>query len=186
MFKDKQETIALFGGSFDPPHIGHFTVVNGAIKMLNVDKVIIVPAFLNPFKTSSLATPEKRLNWTKEIFKNLPKVKVDDYEIKQGKATPTAKTVEHFQKEYHVKYLIIGADNLASLNKWYNFEWLNRQITWVIATRAGHEYDTSILRSFEFLDIEVDISSTQIRQEQSLEEIENHIKILSNKKGQTT
>ena len=167
MFKDKRETIALFGGSFDPPHFGHYSVVKEALKTLNIDKLVVVPAFLNPFKTSSSATPHQRLQWTKEMFEKFPKVLVDAYEIEQGKSTTTATTLSHFQQKYCVKYLIIGADNLASIEKWYNFNHLNRQIIWLIATRVGHEVDTTPLREFKLLEVNIAISSTEIRNKQS-------------------
>ena len=174
MFK-ASETIAIFGGSFDPPHIGHQAIVNKAILMLNIDKLIIIPSFLNPFKKSSLATPNQRLEWTRKVFAHLPKVVVDDYEIQQGKATPTAQSVQHLQHRYDVKYLIIGSDNLADITKWYAFEWLNAQITWVIATRSGYLVDTEPLRSFELLEIDEKISSTQIRQELDISPIDSSI-----------
>jgi len=176
LFKDTLETVALFGGSFDPPHFGHQSVVKVALELLNIDKLIVVPAYLNPFKTSSLATPTQRLRWTKEVFKAFPKVMVDDYEIGQGKATPTAQTLAHFQKEYEVKYLIIGADNLASIEKWHQFEWLNKQVTWVVATRAGYKADTSVLAQVILLEVNQDVSSTQIRTAEEIENIDDLIK----------
>ena len=166
MFKSKretQETIALFGGSFDPPHFGHKSIIKEALKTLNIDKLVVIPTFLNPFKTGSSATPHQRLEWSKAMFESFPRVEVNSYEIEQGKTTTTATTLSYFQKKYHVKYLIIGADNLASIEKWYNFDHLNSQITWVIATRAEHKIETAPLRDFKLLEVNVDISSTKIR-----------------------
>ena len=163
LVKDRQESIALFGGSFDPPHIGHKSVVEEALKVLDIQKTLVVPTFLNPFKTDSHFTPEERLNFSKEMFKDFDKVRVENFEIEQGEATTTFKTVRHFQKVFQVDYVIIGADNLKSINKWYNFEWLNRHITWAVATRRGYPVDTSELRAFKIIEIDVDISSTEIR-----------------------
>ena len=163
MFKFRAETVALFGGSFDPPHIGHKSVVEKVLKVFEVEKLIIIPTFLNPFKTGSYSTPMERFEMTKKMFKSFSNVLVDNYEIKQGASIPTATTLSHFQNEYQVKYLVVGADNLASISKWHKFEWLNSQITWIIATRAGYPLDTSKLRDFEILEVDVDISSTEIR-----------------------
>ena len=163
MFKENLETIALFGGSFDPPHFGHKSVVEEALKVLNIDRLIVVPTFLNPFKTVSYFTTKERLRLTKELFKPFDKVVVDDYEIEEQKPTPTAQTLRFFQKKYSVKYLIIGADNLEHIEKWHEFEWLNRQVTWVVATRKGYEIKSNKLRDVTILEVEVDISSTQIR-----------------------
>ena len=192
MVKDRVERVALFGGSFDPPHIGHKSVVKKALVALDINKVIVVPTFLNPFKTNSYFTTDKRLDMTREIFKEFSNVKVDDFEIKEGKSTPTAITLNHFQKDYEVKYFIIGADNLASIDRWYNFKWINEQITWVIATRRGYRLDTSKLRAFKILEIDEDISSTEIRnniaKEQSYmnmdERVERIVTFLDSKKAE--
>ena len=163
MFKENLETIALFGGSFDPPHFGHKRVVEEALKILAIEKLIVVPTFLNPFKTLSHFTTGERLRLTKELFKPFDEVVVDDYEIKEKKPTPTAQTLRYFQKKYSVKYVIIGADNLEHIEKWHEFEWLNSQITWVVARRKGYEIKSNKLRDVKILEVEVDLSSTQIR-----------------------
>jgi nicotinate-nucleotide adenylyltransferase len=163
LFKDGKECVAVYGGSFDPPHFGHKAVVLEALKVLEIDTLIVLPTFLNPFKKGTHFSTEERLKMTKEIFKDFSNVLVSDFEIKEGKTTPTAKSLIYFQEEYEVKYLIIGADNLASIDKWYNFKWINEQITWVIATRRGYDVDTSKLRAFKILKIDADISSTEIR-----------------------
>ena len=166
MFKNRLEGVALFGGSFDPPHFGHKLVVQEALKTLNINKLIVIPTFLNPFKTQSHSTPKERLLMSIEMFKEFPKVVVESYEIDEGRATPTAKTVTHFQKEYNVHYVIVGADNLNSIDRWYNFKWLNENITWVIASRAGYKITSDKLRDFIILEVDADISSTQIRNQE--------------------
>jgi len=163
LFKDSKESVAVYGGSFDPPHFGHKEVVLEALKVLKIDTLIVLPTFLNPFKKDSYFSTTKRLKMTKEMFEDFSAVLVSDFEINEGKSTPTAKSLAYFQKEYEVKYLIVGADNLASIDKWYNFKWINEQITWVVATRRGYDVDTSKLRAFKILEIDVDISSTEIR-----------------------
>jgi nicotinate-nucleotide adenylyltransferase len=163
LFKGKQDSIALFGGSFDPPHIGHKLIVEEALNVLKVNTLIVVPTFLNPFKKRSHFNTSERLEMTKEMFRPFLNVLVSSFEIEEGRATPTAETIAHFQKRHGVDYLIIGADNLASIDKWYNFKWINEQITWVVATRRGYDADTSKLRAFKILEIDEDISSTSIR-----------------------
>jgi len=163
LFKDTQERVALFGGSFDPPHIGHKLVVIEALRLLEINRLVVIPTYLNLFKTNTHFSTAQRLKMTSEMFKAFSNVLVSDFEIKEGEPTPTAKSLAHFQEQYRVKYLIIGADNLASIDKWYNFTWLNEQITWVVATRRGYSVDTSKLRVFKILEIDADISSTQIR-----------------------
>jgi len=164
LFKGRQERVALFGGSFDPPHIGHQSIVQEALKIEDIERVIVIPTFLNPFKTHSFSTPQQRLEMSRAIFSTEERVEVSDFEIQQGQPTKTATTLRHFQHCYEVRYLIIGADNLNNIHQWHEFRWLNEQITWLIATRAGYQVDTSKLRAFQILDVNVDISSTQLRQ----------------------
>jgi nicotinate-nucleotide adenylyltransferase len=173
--KEAKESIAIFGGSFDPPHRGHQLIVSTAIEDLDIDRLVIVPAYLNPFKESSLASASLRLEWCHTLFDALEKVIVSDYEVLQGKSTYTADTVKHFQNEYHVKYLIIGSDNLDSLTKWHAYEWLNSQVTWVIATRKGSSLDTEMLRSWRILELDAAVSSTHIRKRQELENVDSTI-----------
>ena len=190
MFKNGLERIALFGGSFDPPHIGHKSVVEEALKALEIEKLIVLPTFLNPFKSSSHASPNERLLMTREMFKSFSNVVVDDFEILQGEPTATSKTVTYFQTMYEVQYCIIGADNLRSIDKWHNFEWLNSEITWVVARRAGYEVDTSKLRAFKILEVDVDMSSTEIREklvkgiENMDERVERIVAFLDSKKAE--
>ena len=177
MVNHQKPTIALFGGSFDPPHKGHQQIVEEAIKRLQIDQLFVVPAYLNPFKTSTLADAATRLLWCQTLFDPIDGVTVDDYEIKEGKSTFTSDTVKHFNLTYTVKYLIIGADNLSSLTQWHAFTWLNETITWVIATRGNHPLDTEKLREWKLLPLEAPISSTHIREKKDLQFIDEKIKV---------
>jgi nicotinate-nucleotide adenylyltransferase len=172
----QKPTIAIFGGSFDPPHKGHQLIVEKAVANLQIDQLFVVPAYLNPFKKSTLADAATRLTWCHTLFDPIDRVKVDDYEIKEGKSTVTSQSVKHFNQAYDVKYLIIGSDNLSTLTKWHAFEWLNETVTWVIVTRDNHHLDTDELNSWELLPIEAPISSTQIREEKDLKFIDEKIR----------
>ena len=176
MVNQQKPTIAIFGGSFDPPHQGHQLIVEKAIENLQIDELFVVPAYLNPFKTSTLADAPTRLSWCHTLFDTIDRVKVDDYEIKEGKSTVTSQSVKHFNQAYDVKYLIIGSDNLSTLTKWHAFEWLNETVTWVIATRDDHHLDTDGLNNWKLLPIEAPISSTQIREEKDLQFIDEKIR----------
>ena len=175
MVNGYKPVIAIFGGSFDPPHRGHQQIVKEALKLLRIDRLIVLPAYLNPFKTSSHASATQRLEWCRQLFDPIPKVTVDPYEIEQAKSVPTIRSLEHFSTMYRVKYLIIGSDNLSTLTKWQAFERLNEQVTWVIATRKGHPLKTDMLRSWVRLDIQVDISSTDIREAHAFENVDTRI-----------
>jgi len=155
------ETIALFGGSFDPPHIAHETVVKAFFKFKDVDKVVVMPTFLNPFKSKFCAPSSLRVEWLKKIFSDYENVDVSSYEVKQEKAVTTVTTVKHLLKSYKKIYLVLGADNLASLHKWHRYDELKELVTFVIAPRDGIEISEHYLR----LDIDEKVSSTKLRED---------------------
>jgi len=175
LVKHDKQVVAMFGGSFDPPHTGHQRIVEKAIKSLDIDKLLVVPAYLNPFKTSSLASATQRLAWCHTLFDPIDKVIVDDYEIKEGKSTTTVQSIKHFNIDYAVKYLIIGSDNLSTLTKWHNFEWLNTHIIWVIVTRENHPLETKDLREWKVITLDIPMSSTKIRRDAELHHIDKKI-----------
>ena len=176
MVNQSKPRVAIFGGSFDPPHKGHQRIVEKAMKALDIDKLIVVPAYLNPFKISSLANAEQRLKWSHLLFDEIPNVIVDDYEIKEGKSTTTEQSVKHFNITYDVRYLIIGSDNLSTLTKWHQFEWLNSHISWVIVTREGYPLETESLKRYKTITLDAQISSTDIRNDKILQHIDKKIK----------
>ncbi len=176
MVKQNKPTVAIFGGSFDPPHRGHQDIVNCAIKTLDIDKLVLLPAYLNPFKTTSLASASKRLEWTYMLFDDIDRVEIDDYEIKEARSVCTSESIKQLNQRYRVKYIIIGADNLKLLSNWYQFDILNQNLIWVIASREGYILDTSNLREWIRLDIDTPISSTHIRDRVDLKYIDPKIK----------
>ena len=151
--------IALYGGSFDPPHRGHLAVVNSALESLDIDQLIIVPTFVNPFKTGAHAPAKLRLQWLQELFKQELNVTISDFEVLQNRAVPSVETVWHFAQSCAKIYFIIGADNLASLSKWQEFEALNRLVTWVVAPRDGIMIDKRYIQ----LEVDYAISSSELR-----------------------
>jgi len=74
-------TIALYGGSFDPPHLGHEAIVKALRELDFIEKVVVMPTFLNPFKESFTAPAELRLQWLKKIFSSYKDVEVSSYEV---------------------------------------------------------------------------------------------------------
>ena len=153
------DTIALFGGSFDPPHIGHKAIVEALTKYKDIDKVIVMPTFLNPFKTKFYAPASLRLKWLKEIFNEYENVEISDYEVAKKRQVPTLQSVKHLLKEYKKIYLVIGADNLVSLKSWSGYEELKNSVTFLIAPRD----DIEIPKEFLKLDVDKKVSSTNLR-----------------------
>ena len=154
-----RKKIAIFGGSFDPPHLGHLEIVKKALRTLDIDKLIVVPAYVSPFKKAHGAPPQLRFEWLKKIPAFDPRIEVSDIEIKKGGPSYTIETVDHFSEIFDTIYLIIGADNLESLNRWHRFDELNRKVKWVVATRN----DEKIPEGFVRLEVKMPISSTKLR-----------------------
>jgi nicotinate-nucleotide adenylyltransferase len=151
--------LALYGGSFDPPHAGHVAVVQEALRVLPIDKLIIVPASRNPFKPSVTVDGAVRFEWLKEIFNSFEKVVISDFEIAHDRSVYTIETVKHYAPLCDELYLIIGADNLEKLSHWHNFGELNAMVHWVVATRDGISIPEDMIR----LTTHVPISSTDFR-----------------------
>ena len=153
---------ALFGGSFDPPHIGHTKIIEEALKKLDIDMLFIVPTYLNPFKKTFHAPADIRAGWMKKLYEKNKKVKICDFEIKLNRPVAAIETVEYLYKEYNIEklYLIIGADNLKGLHMWKNYEELKKKVEFVVANRDG----LKIGKDLKKLDINVNISSSFLRQ----------------------
>lgn len=151
--------LALFGGSFDPPHAGHVGVVDEALKTLPIDRLIVVPAMRNPFKTRVRASGRVRYGWLKRIFASYEKVEISDFEISQNRSVYTIETVRHYRPMCDELYLIIGSDNLDTLDQWHCFEELDVSVRWVVATRG----ETPVPEGMIPLNIDVPISSTDFR-----------------------
>jgi len=154
--------IAIFGGSFDPPHIGHIEIVKKALKELDIDLLIIVPTFINPFKKQFTAPPCLRLKWLKKIFLTNLKVLVSDFEIRQQRPTYAIETVSYIKRRFAPKkiYYIIGSDNLSTLPLWKSYHRLRKEVEFIVATRKGYQID----KKFKILKLNIPISSTTLRQ----------------------
>jgi len=168
--------IAIFGGSFDPIHIGHKTIIKKSLKQLDIDKLIIVPTYLNPFKSSYHFTALQRFDLVKELFENNDKIVVTDFETKQQKPIATIETVQYLKSLYDATkiYLIIGADNIKGLEKWDQFDLLKQLVEFVVVTRYENEVKNDINLSKK-INMNINISSTSLREEHNLDYIPKKI-----------
>ena len=166
--------IAIFGGSFDPVHIAHKAIIETSLKQLDIDKLIIIPTYLNPFKKDFLFEPITRYNLLKKVFKDNPKIEVSDFEINQKKLSYTYETIRYIKKLYNPSklFFIIGEDNLKSLHRWHNIDELKENLEFVVAKRSGYSL---INNDFKTLDINIDISSTILREKLNLDYIPKEI-----------
>ena len=179
--------IAIFGGSFDPIHVAHVTVVKEALKKLHIDMLIVIPTYLNPFKSSFYLNPKTRFKLLKKVFKEFEKVEICDYEINQEKTSYSIDTVNYLKNLYNPSkiYLIIGEDNLITLDKWYEIDKLKELVEFVIATRKG--FESKKAKEFKNLDVNINISSSSLREQIDIKYIPSEIKndILNLTKGKS-
>lgn len=157
--------IAIFGGSFDPPHAGHDEIVKAALSALDIDKLIIIPTFCSPFKDSFCASPALRLKWCELLWAGNCRIYISDFEIKRGEPTATITSVRHFKSTLNPSkiYLIIGADCVESLHLWQDFKELDKMVEFVVATRKDFLIKDDF-KALKKLEINANISSSFIRQ----------------------
>ena len=98
--------IGILGGSFNPIHLGHFNFAKQAIDDFGLDRLYVIPAFVSPFKTGGDAagddvsfSPETRLMLVRAAFNGVPKVVVDDREMKRGGVSFAIDTVREIAAE---------------------------------------------------------------------------------------
>jgi nicotinate-nucleotide adenylyltransferase len=119
----KKRIIALFGGTFDPVHLGHTTVAADAVKQIHADKCVFIPAKRSPLKGFlPKAGDEDRFNMIAIAIAGEENFEVSDYELNKPAPSYTLETVEKFRKDYGGDASIhwfIGADGVDDLIYWY-------------------------------------------------------------------
>ncbi len=117
----KRKTI-LFGGTFDPIHLGHTTVAACAAEKIGADNVVFVPAKRSPLKQFPNATESDRLKMIALAIDANENFQLTDYELKSAEPSFTIDTVKHFQAELGDEVSIcwlVGADSIPDLPRWY-------------------------------------------------------------------
>lgn len=169
--RSQSPTVALYGGSFDPPHIAHEAIVKALREKEFIDEVVVMPTFLNPFKSQSFADASVRLAWLREIFSEYNDVIVSSFEVDAAKKMPTIESVQYLLKKYTKVYLVIGADNLQSLSSWYKYEQLRELVTFIVVSRDSIE----IPKEYISIELSKDVSSTELRTQIELTKIPKKI-----------
>lgn len=131
--------IGIFGGSFNPPHLGHILAVQEFQKKLQLDKVLLIPASVPPHKTLTGNTPDAshRLQMCRLAVEDLPYVQVSDIELKRSGKSYTADTLTELQKQYPSDelFLLMGTDMFLSFGTWYHPEEITARATLAVAHR---------------------------------------------------
>lgn len=132
--------IGLFFGSFNPIHIGHLIIANHVLNFSKLQKIWFVVSPHNPLKEKkNLLNQYDRLHILNLAIQNNNKFKASDIEFKLKQPSYTIDTLEHLKEKYpqHEFSLIMGSDNIASINKWKNYEMILDNYRIMIYQRTG-------------------------------------------------
>ena len=136
-------TIAVFGGSFNPPHKGHLAAALAASRQLKPDEFLVIPDFQPPHKQLAEGSPEpeERLALCRLAFAAVPNCTVSDLELRRGGKSYTADTLRHLRAARPEAELILlmGADMYCSLHTWYDAEYILRSVRIAVFQRAAGE-----------------------------------------------
>lgn len=160
--------IGICGGTFDPFHRGHLHPVLAARETMEWDRVIYVPAFVQPFKSErTTASALDRFAMTVLATEEHEGVYVSKRELERGEISYTVDTLEELRADYPGATLdwIIGDDNLADLHKWRNLDRIFELASFVVLTRGRKQLPDDLKdRPITFaLNATVPVSSTEIR-----------------------
>lgn len=141
--------IGLYGGSFNPVHLGHVGIAKRAIADLALDKLIVIPANVSPFKTEQ-PMPWERVELVKAAFRDLAKTVVDLREIERGGTSYAIDTVRQIAAENPGAelFFVIGEDSVEGLPRWKDIEELKKLCTFKSYPRTP-ESSTAIRKLFE-------------------------------------
>jgi nicotinate-nucleotide adenylyltransferase len=134
------EMIGLFGGSFDPVHLGHLLVAQAAREEMGLDRLVFIPAAQSPFKPETRpARAEDRLRLLRLAMAGKPWCEVDDFEVAKGGVSFTIETARHYRRlhpDAQLHYLV-GADIVPQLPLWREANALARLLVFVAVPRPG-------------------------------------------------
>ncbi len=164
--------IGIFGGTFNPPHVGHRRLADGVADALGLDKVIVIPSCIPPHKMAgSLVSGKDRLEMCTLAFDS-PRFEISDTELKRGNKSYTVDTLRELRRIYpdDELYFMVGSDMLETFTGWYRWEEILSLAYLAAASREkGFRADLSGFTAGQrekiiFLDIEpFELSSTQLR-----------------------
>jgi nicotinate-nucleotide adenylyltransferase len=151
--------VAVFGGSFNPPHVAHVLACALVLSVEEVDRVLVVPTYKHPF-SKSLAPYDDRVTMCKLATAWMPGVAVSRVEEELGGESRTLRTLEHLASanaEWRLR-LVIGADILTEAPRWFGFESIAKLAPLIVLGRAG------VAASGAGPQLLPEVSSTQVRE----------------------
>jgi len=162
--------LGIFGGTFDPPHVGHLIVADDVAAALSLDRVVFVPAAAHPLKGAAVEAPaEMRLRMVQAAVADSDLFAVDERELEREGPSYSIETVEELAEENPAAelFFLVGSDILAEFHRWHRVRELADRTRIVVMSRAGVDAPQDPRVGIAFTRVEVThigISSTQIRE----------------------
>ena len=161
----------VFGGSFNPPHVGHLVVAEACAQAAGLERVLWVPAATPPHKRGdrSLASAEARLRMVEAAVAGNPRFEVSDVEVARGDVSYTVDTLRGLARDHDRLALLLGGDSLAGFPSWRAPEAIVRLARLVVYRRPGDGVDLGALpgglgQAVTVVDgPELAVSSTEVR-----------------------
>ena len=162
--------VCLFGGTFDPPHIGHLLIAQTVCEVENFDKVLFIPAFSPPHK-NGITSADHRINMIKIAIEDNPKFEYSDVDIVRGGTSYTIDSIVDIKSKLNLEkqevYYLIGSDSLIDLKNWKEPKKILDEAKVIVAIRPGFrpsDIPHSILQDVHFANIpRFELSSSKIR-----------------------
>lgn len=159
--------IGLFGGTFDPPHVGHLLVASDAFDALSLDRLVFIPNAVQPLKETHHASSAQRLEMVRALIGDDPRFEVDPIEIDRTGLSFTVDTVASYAERYpHAeRFLLVGADVLATFAQWREPGRVRELAELVVLQRGEGDVTVKGMQPPRFLETRrIDVSSTEIRE----------------------
>ena len=162
--------ICLFGGTFDPPHIGHLLVAQTIFEAENFDKIVFIPTFKTPEKDNVTNIKDRLAMLTMAVTSN-PNFEICDMEISRGGTSYSIDTIKEYKNEFNLSsneiFYLIGSDSLQNFHEWKETDQILNNCNVIVALRPGFkptDISNWILRKVRFASIpRFEISSSTIR-----------------------
>ena len=174
---DTENRIGVFGGTFDPVHLAHVALGRAAIKEAGLSKLIVMPAYIQPFKQGKRVTEdEHRLAMTKLAFEDVENAEISTFETDRMRVSYTYDTLTELKKSYpdDELFFITGTDAFLSVDTWYKGIDLLQNFSFIVSVRPGYleeelnakiseyrkKYNTNVIKLVSTMP---DISSSAVR-----------------------
>ncbi len=160
--------IALFGGAFDPPHMGHRLIAEHLLEAGKVDRVWFVPVRKHHFVKNMTAVVDRLAMLQQMVVKmKLPTIKIEKFELEHNDTSYSYNTLEGLSERYSQDTFswVIGSDNIADFHKWYRATELLHTYHVFVYPRAGFPLQSLLPGMIPLTDMpEINVSSTEVRE----------------------